>query len=136
MGTDANTAVVTDTTAYLPDELVAEHGIHTISLYVTLDGEQRRESEIRAEAYDDFFERLRDSADGATTSQPSVGDFTDLYEPLLADGRRGGLDPHLVRDLGHLRLGAAGPPGADRQGRRRRSGSTCSTAAAAAAARG
>ncbi len=87
MGTDANTAVVTDTTAYLPDELVAEHGIHTISLYVTLDGEQRRESEIKAEAYDDFFERLRRSAEGATTSQPSVGDFTDLYEPLLADGR-------------------------------------------------
>jgi DegV family protein with EDD domain len=86
VGTDAKTAVVTDTTAYLPDELVAEHGIHTISLYVTLDGEQRRESEIRAEAYDDFFERLRASADGATTSQPSVGDFTDLYEPLLAEG--------------------------------------------------
>lgn len=86
MGTDAKTTVVTDTTAYLPDDLVAEHGIHTISLYVTLDGEQRRESEIRAEAYDDFFERLRASSDGATTSQPSIGDFTDLYEPLLADG--------------------------------------------------
>ena len=87
MGTEANTAVVTDTTAYLPDELIAEHGIHTISLYVTLDGEQRRESEIRAEAYDDFFERLRASSEGATTSQPSVGDFTGLYEPLLAEGR-------------------------------------------------
>ena len=86
VGTDAKTTVVTDTTAYLPDELVAEHGIHTISLYVTLDGEQRRESEIRAEAYDDFFDRLRASSDGATTSQPSIGDFTDLYEPLLADG--------------------------------------------------
>jgi DegV family protein with EDD domain len=87
VGADANTAVVTDSTAYLPEDLIAEHGIHTISLYVTLDGEQRRESEIRAEAYDDFFERLRASSDGATTSQPSVGDFTDLYEPLLADGR-------------------------------------------------
>ncbi len=87
MGTEANTAVVTDTTAYLPDELVAKHDIHEISLYVTLDGEQRREAEIRAEAYGDFFERLRISADGATTSQPSVGDFTDLYEPLLTDER-------------------------------------------------
>ena len=54
-----HTAVVTDTTAYLPDELVAEHGIHRVSLYVTLDGEQRRESEIPADDYDDFFERLR-----------------------------------------------------------------------------
>jgi len=88
VGSDAaNTAVVTDTTAYLPEELAEEHGIHRISLYVTLDGEQRRESEIAAEAYDDFFERLRRSADGATTSQPSVGDFTELYEPLLEQGK-------------------------------------------------
>ena len=87
MGSDANIAVVTDSTAYLPEELVTEHGIHRISLYVTLDGEQRRESEIHAEDYDGFFERLRRSPEGATTSQPSVGDFTALYEPLLAEGR-------------------------------------------------
>ena len=87
MGSDANTAVVTDTTAYLPDELVTEHGIHRVSLYVTLDGQQRRESEIGADEYDEFFERLRNSAEGATTSQPSVGDFTSVYEPLLAEGR-------------------------------------------------
>ena len=49
-----STAVVTDTTAYLPEELIAEHGIHRVSLYVTLDGEQRPESEIAAQAYDDF----------------------------------------------------------------------------------
>ncbi len=87
MGSDANTAVVTDTTAYLPDELVTEHGIHRVSLYVTLDGQQRRESDIGADEYDEFFERLRNSAEGATTSQPSVGDFTSVYEPLLAEGR-------------------------------------------------
>jgi DegV family protein with EDD domain len=87
VGPDANTAVVTDTTAYLPEELAAEHDIHRISLYVTLDGEQRRESDIGAEEYDDFFERLRRSAEGATTSQPSVGDFLAVYEPLVAEGR-------------------------------------------------
>jgi len=83
---DAPTAVVTDTTAYLPDEMIAEHGIHRVSLYVTLDGDQRPESEIAAGEYDDFFERLRRSEEGATTSQPSVGDFTEVYEPLLAAG--------------------------------------------------
>jgi DegV family protein with EDD domain len=83
---DARTAVVTDTTAYLPDELVAEHGIHRVSLYVTLDGEQRPEGEISASEYDSFYERLRASEEGATTSQPSVGDFIATYEPLLADG--------------------------------------------------
>lgn len=83
---DARTAVVTDTTAYLPSELVAEHGIHQVSLYVTLDGEQQPESEISADEYDSFYERLRASEQGATTSQPSVGDFISTYEPLLADG--------------------------------------------------
>jgi fatty acid-binding protein DegV len=81
-----STAVVTDTTAYLPDDLIAANGIHRASLYVTLDGEQRRESEIAGAEYDDFYERLSRSSDGATTSQPSVGDFIDIYEPLLADG--------------------------------------------------
>jgi len=80
------TAVVTDTTAYLPEEIAGEHGIHLISLYVTLDGEQTRESEISGDAYNDFFERLRRSEEGATTSQPSVGDFIQVYEPLLEDG--------------------------------------------------
>lgn len=82
----SRTAVVTDTTAYLPDELAAEHGIHRVSLYVTLEGEQLPESEIPPSSYGDFYERLRRSAEGATTSQPSVGDFVSVYEPLLADG--------------------------------------------------
>ena len=46
MPPDLTTAVVTDTTAYLPDELIAEHGIHRVSLYVALEGEQRPEIEI------------------------------------------------------------------------------------------
>jgi DegV family protein with EDD domain len=87
LGPDARTAVVTDTTAYLPEELVVERGIHRVSLYVTLDGEQQRESEISGAEYGDFYERLRRSDSGATTSQPSVGDFTSIYEPLLAAGR-------------------------------------------------
>jgi len=79
------TAVVCDTTAYLPQALVEERGIETISLYVAVDGHQERESEIAD--YAGFYERLRASKSGATTSQPSVGDFIAVYEPLLAAGR-------------------------------------------------
>ena len=79
------TAVVCDTTAYLPSELVAEQGIERISLYVTVDGRQEAESEISD--YAEFYERLRASEGGATTSQPSVGDFVALYERLLDEGR-------------------------------------------------
>jgi DegV family protein with EDD domain len=82
----AGTSVVIDTTAYLPDEVILDLGMHRVSLYVTLDGVEKRESEIDAAEYDDFYERLRKSPGGATTSQPSVGDFTSVYEPLLANG--------------------------------------------------
>jgi len=82
---DPKTAVVCDTTAYLPVELVASMGIQTISLYVAVDGVQEPEAEISD--YGAFYERLRASEDGATTSQPSVGDFVTVYEPLLAAGR-------------------------------------------------
>jgi DegV family protein with EDD domain len=84
---DSQPAVVTDSTAYLPDEIVAELGIHRVSLYVTLDGQQLAESQIGPGEYDDFYERLRRSDEGATTSQPSGGDFLAVYEPLLAEGR-------------------------------------------------
>ncbi len=78
------TAVVCDTTAYLPADLLTEKGIETVSLYVSIDGEQQRESEVGD--YGEFFERLRASESGATTSQPSVGDFVSVYEPLLDGG--------------------------------------------------
>ena len=78
------TAVVCDTTAYLPADLLADKGIETVSLYVAIDGDQQPESEITD--YGAFFERLRASESGATTSQPSVGDFVGVYEPLLAAG--------------------------------------------------
>jgi DegV family protein with EDD domain len=85
LASDPNTAVVCDTTAYLPTELVASRGIHTISLYVAVDGEQEREAELSD--YAAFYERLRASEGGATTSQPSVGDLAATYEPLLEEGR-------------------------------------------------
>jgi DegV family protein with EDD domain len=81
----AETAVVCDTTCYLPTDLLAERGIKEISLYVAVDGQQERESEVGD--FDEFYERLRASQSGATTSQPSIGDFLAVYEPLLAEGR-------------------------------------------------
>jgi DegV family protein with EDD domain len=82
---ERRTAVVCDTTAYLPTELVRDHEIDLVSLYVSLEGRQQRESEIVD--YDHFYDRLRRSDEGVTTSQPSVGDFVSVYEPLLAEGR-------------------------------------------------
>jgi fatty acid kinase fatty acid binding subunit len=80
------TAVVCDTTAYLPTELTTRRGIEVVSLYVSLDDVQGgRESEISD--FGAFYEQLRASERGPTTSQPSVGDFIAAYEPLLDAGK-------------------------------------------------
>ena len=79
------TAVVADTTSYLPPDLLSEHDVHLVSLYVGIEGEQERESDIAD--LQGFYERLRKSGEAVTTSQPSVGDFIAVYEPLLADGK-------------------------------------------------
>jgi DegV family protein with EDD domain len=85
LSSSSPTAVVCDTTAYLPSELVAAEEIHAVSLYVAVDDHQEPEAEIVD--YAAFYERLRASEGGATTSQPSVGDFVAVYEPLLDEGR-------------------------------------------------
>jgi len=85
LNSSAQTAVVCDTTAYLPCELVGEREIGSVSLYVSVDGQQERELDISD--YAGFYERLRSSESGATTSQPSIGDFLAVYEPLLDAGK-------------------------------------------------
>ncbi|MEX2421122.1 MAG: DegV family protein, partial [Actinomycetota bacterium] len=109
MSASPATAIVCDTTAYLPDDLVEERGIHRISLYVTLEGETRPELEIRD--YPKFFKRLRESEEGASTSQPSVGDFLAVYEPLLAKGQE-------IVSI-HLSAGISGTCESARQARER-----------------
>ena len=78
-------AVVTDSTSYLPRELVAAHDLHEVSLYVRDGVGQRRELDIDDLA--GFYEDLRTAAQLPTTSQPSIGDFAAVYEPLVAAGR-------------------------------------------------
>jgi DegV family protein with EDD domain len=78
-------AVVSDTTSYLPGDLAEANQIHLVSLYVVFGGERTvREADITD--YDAFFDDLRGTEQLPTTSQPSVGDFIEVYEPLLARG--------------------------------------------------
>ena len=80
----AGISVVTDSTPYLPRELLDRWGIQQVSLYVGWDGDLRPEHE-----YDDleaFYARLRESPNLPATSQPSVGDFRACFEPLVGAG--------------------------------------------------
>ena len=75
--------IVTDSTNYLPSNLVASNEIGVVSLYVHEGGATTRESELDVGA---FYDRLRNTENLPTTSQPSLGDFLAVYEPLLAAG--------------------------------------------------
>lgn len=82
----ARTAVVTDSTAYLPPELVKGNSIGVVSLYVNFGGNRaERETDLMTDL-DAFYDEIRSAEQWPTTSQPSVGDFVQAYEPLLADG--------------------------------------------------
>jgi DegV family protein with EDD domain len=78
-------AVVSDTTAYLPGDLVEAEGIHLVSLYINWDEQSERESEIGDLGA--FYTRLRMAEQPPTTSQPSIGDFLEVYQPLLEQGQ-------------------------------------------------
>jgi DegV family protein with EDD domain len=77
-------AVVTDTTQYLPREVIERHSIHLVSLYVNWQGRTDRESELPD--YNGFYDFLRSGGELPSTSQPSVGDFLAVYEPLIERG--------------------------------------------------
>jgi DegV family protein with EDD domain len=77
-------AIVSDTCHYLPDKLLSELRISEVSLYVHWQDRTERESDIAD--YDAYYEQLRTSADLPTTSQPSIGDFLAVYQPLLDAG--------------------------------------------------
>ena len=77
-------AIVADTTSYLPADLVERNGIRLVSLYVNWEDESQRE--IDMPNFDDFYRRLRSADRLPTTSQPSIGDFLEVYEPLVDEG--------------------------------------------------
>jgi len=99
--------IVTDTTQYLPRTLMESEGIHQVSLYVGWGEDKQRESEM--ESFDAFYRQLRSNPDLPTTSQPSIGDFLAVWEPLL----EGGQDIVSV----HLSGGISGTSEAARQAR-------------------
>lgn len=74
------TAIVTDSTAYIPKEIREKYNIHMIPLSVIFGTETYQEEvDITAE---EFFEEVRVKNQLPTTSQPPTGGFVDLYEKL------------------------------------------------------
>jgi DegV family protein with EDD domain len=81
----ASVAIATDSTHYMPSALADSEGIRQISLYVGWGDES--EPELGMKDFNGFYERLRDDPELPTTSQPSIGAFLAVWEPLIESGQ-------------------------------------------------
>ncbi|OBK79218.1 DegV family protein [Mycobacterium sp. 1164985.4] len=78
----ADVAVVTDSTGYLPGELVDSFGITVVPQYYDLGKGALRESEFDGD-FDRFYAALDSSKTVARTSPPTVEDFGVVFDRLL-----------------------------------------------------
>ncbi|MEX1071291.1 MAG: DegV family protein [Anaerolineales bacterium] len=80
----AKIAFVTDSTSYIPKELMKGHEIHIVPSLVIWSGEELRDGvDIQP---DEFYKRLSGAKEVPTTSQPTPASFKDTYEKLVANG--------------------------------------------------
>jgi DegV family protein with EDD domain len=74
-------AVVSDSNAYLPQQVAEANGVHVLQQYVRFgDGRMVHEDDVDL---DNFFDEMRAAEQLPTTSNPSVHDFRVAYEQLL-----------------------------------------------------
>lgn len=80
----AEVKIITDSTAYLPPELIARYGIRVVPLKVVFGAEAYAEGvDISNE---EFYSKLMEASTLLTTSQPSVGDFLQVYGEVTREG--------------------------------------------------
>jgi DegV family protein with EDD domain len=89
-------AIVTDSTSYLPAELIVEHGIRVVPLQVIIGGSAYDEGADLTSAT--VAEALR-SWSPVTTSRPSPAAFLDAYEQAAGGGCDGIVSIHLSADI-------------------------------------
>lgn len=70
--------VVTDSSAFLPEELIRELEIRVIPLWLMWDGQSYRDGIDIQPA--EFYERLEKSKNLPTSSQPSIKEFNDFFK--------------------------------------------------------
>ncbi|MFY9487112.1 MAG: DegV family protein [Solirubrobacterales bacterium] len=76
--------IVCDSTTYLTREQISDFGIKEVSLSVVWGDESVPELSITD--LDSFYDELREMKNLPTTSQPSVGEFLEVYRPIIEAG--------------------------------------------------
>jgi DegV family protein with EDD domain len=76
--------IVTDSTAYLPEATVREHDVKVVPLCVHFAEQAFKEGKELSTP--DFYTRLKGAAELPTTSQPSAGEFKEVFQELVEAG--------------------------------------------------
>lgn len=97
------TALVTDSTAYLPADLIEAHGIGVVPLHVVVGGQERREGvDIAAGEVAEALRGFRP----VSTSRPAPQAFLDVYRDLADKGADSIVSVHISADMSST-LGSA-----------------------------
>lgn len=91
------TAIVADSTAYIPEDLKEKYDIYTIPLIVNMEeGSFQEGVELSNE---EFFEKMNAMTELPSTSQPSIGDYILLLEQLRGEGYTDVISVHLSAEI-------------------------------------
>ena len=78
-------AIVSDSSAYIPKEWVEKYDLTILPLTVNWQGESYYDGvDIQAA---EFYQQLSESKEMATTSQITVGQFLEIFQKLLGEGK-------------------------------------------------
>ena len=76
-------AIVTDSSACLPPDLVERYGVRIVPLALLFGGTLFRDGEL---SRDEFYARLRDPEQRASTAAPAPGEFLEAFRAARKDG--------------------------------------------------
>ena len=75
--------IVTDSTAYIPKDLLDKYDIKVVSLNISIKDKNLRELDITNE---EFYRLLDESKEFPKSSQPSLQEMMDVFEGVLKEG--------------------------------------------------
>ncbi len=90
----SNVAIVTDSTASIPEPMLKELNIHVVAYYIHRGKEVLRD--LVTIQRDDFLRWLPTATFLPTTASPGPGDYMDMYKSLIARGIQSILSIHMT----------------------------------------
>ncbi|MFC6323284.1 DegV family protein [Companilactobacillus baiquanensis] len=90
-------AIVTDSTSYLPQDIVDKYHITVVPIEVVFDSKTYREDiDITTS---EFYELLQRSKELPSTAQPSIGEMMNIYDKLAKEGYDTVISIHLASTI-------------------------------------